>query len=358
MGPTRGQGVASSAESADSPGVGPLRGLAVFPRSRSTSPRVGIGISAGGPFAGWVSCVGSLPFFLVICLPGYAVTNPFDACWHRIDRAEAHRDESAAIWNEWLEDEPYSVVLDHQGEGKFVVKVVQESPTPPEMAVLMGEWFYNLRCALDYAVYATAICDSGKTPPPGDGVLEFPCSFTEDHFRKQEYRLKPLSDYHRVSLVEAMQPYRHEDPDTSALGWLHKLARIDRHRRLTFMLGVVKEIQPIAGVPVGCVVKDQWAERVVIDGEAEIAGFTVTPWNDGWKVNVNPRAGIDPEIGDWAESPFWQRWRYNDRLVVLRTTVESVVAPLEYSCLGTGRKADILTEAFRAECDARRQPGG
>jgi hypothetical protein len=284
--------------------------------------------------------------------------NPFDACWQRMERAETHRQSAADLWNKWLEDTAYICAVDHKGQGKFVVSVVQQSPTPPEIAVLMGEWFYNLRCALDYAVFAAATCDSGKSPPPGHGQLEFPCSFMEKQFRDSEYRLKPLSEHHRVGIVEFMQPFKHEDPDTSALGWLHKLARIDRHRRLTFMLGYVSDVRPAVLVPAQCRVTDKWAKRVVIDGEAEIAGFTVTPWDATWDVQVNPRAGIEPEIGDWAESAFWSRINYEERLLMLRVAVESVLVMLEYDCLGSSRKSKFLTDSFRAESDARRKPDG
>lgn len=92
------------------------------------------------------------------------MTEPFAAAWHRIDRAETHRKAAADEWNEFLEDEPYDTVVHHQGEGKFVIRVVQEIPTPPEMAVFIGEWLYNLRCALDYAVYDAAICRVWEEP--------------------------------------------------------------------------------------------------------------------------------------------------------------------------------------------------
>jgi hypothetical protein len=285
------------------------------------------------------------------------MTNPFDPCWLRIDRAETHRQAAADCWNKWLEDEPYFISVDHKGKGKFRVRVLQENPTPPEMAVFIGEWLYNLRAALDYAMYATAICDSGKAPPPKKDQIEFPCAYKEADWDKNLYRLEALSEYHRDEIVKLMQPYRHEDPDKSAIGWLHRLAKIDRHRRLTVMLGYTTEVNPRVGVPQGCKVRDRKAHRVVIDGEAEIASFTVYPWQDDWKVEVNPRAGIDPEIGDWAESPFWSGIRYNERLMMLRVAVETVVIPLEYDCTGYSRKAKVLTDSFRADLDARREKG-
>ena len=227
----------------------------------------------------------------------------FDACWRRIDRASTHRAAAAAVWNKFLEQHPYEFTVVHEGGGSFVMRVHQEIPTPPEMAVLIGEWLYNLRCALDYSVYAAAVCVSGQDPPPGAGQLQFPIYESEAAFRENLYRVKPLAAHHRT-ILETMQPYRHEDPDTSALGWLNRLARIDRHRRLTITTAYVAELRPVIGVPVGCTVELEWGERVMVDHVAEIARFNVTPWEEEWKVETNPQAGIDPEIAEWGQITF------------------------------------------------------
>lgn len=285
------------------------------------------------------------------------MTAPFEAAWRRFDRAETHRKAAAEVWNAWLEDEPYGFSVTHEGKGQFVLRVFQDHPTPPEMAIFTGEWLYNLRCALDYAVYDAAICATGKNPPPGAGQLQMPIYFSEAQYRDNEYRLKPLADQHRT-ILESMQPYRHDDPDTSALGWLHKLARIDRHRSLHVMTAFAAEIAPLVdGIPDSCTVDFDFRERVITDYQAEIARFTVTPWQDEWEVQVNPQTGLDLEISaDWAASPFWGRIAYNERLYILEGVVISIIAPLEYDCTGTSRKAKVLTESFRAECDSRRKP--
>jgi hypothetical protein len=282
--------------------------------------------------------------------------DPFEGCWHRIERAETHRKAAADVWNGFIKDHPYDFTLDHQGEGRFLLRVFQQLPTPPEMAVLIGEWLYNLRCALDYCVYATAVSVSGQDPPPGQGVLQFPIYGSEVEFRKNEYRLKPLAEHQRT-LLEVMQPYKHPDPDTSALAWINRLARIDRHRRLTVMTSYMAEMRPIVGAPKDCTVDLEFGERVIVDNEAKIARFTVTPWQDGWHVEANPQLGIDPEVREWTESSFWRRIDYNERLRMLRSVVKSMVVTFEYDCLGYSRDAEILTAEFRAECDARRQPG-
>ena len=281
---------------------------------------------------------------------------PFAASWHRIDRSATHRKAAADARNEWIKDEPYTFVLTHNGEGHHTLRVVQQEPTPPEMSVCIGEWLYNLRCALDYAVYDAAICESGEDPPPGEGVLQFPIYFDPAQYRNNEYRLKPLSEQHRA-ILEAVQPYRHDDPDTSALGWLHKLARIDRHRTLHLTTAYVADLNPVVGVPEQCTVEfGEMRKRCVLDGEAEIGDFTVSPWQDGWEVEVNPRTGLDPELADWRHaSPFWRDIPYNDRLRMIQLVVETTVAVLEYECTGWSRRKDFLSEAWRIEADERRE---
>lgn len=283
-----------------------------------------------------------------------SVENPFDACWRRFDRAEEHRKAAAAVWNDHIDDIPHHLYLDDRGGGSFVIGVREVIPTPPAMSVLLGEWLYNLRCALDYAVYAAAVWNTGENPPPKQAQLQFPCSFDKSHYRDNEYRLAPLTEYQRTELIEFMQPFRHPDPDTSALGWLHRLARIDRHRRLTVMTGYLAESNPMIGVPDGCAVELEFGDRVLVDGTAELARFTVSPWEPSWEVRVDPRTGLDPEIAEWSASPFWRRIAYNERVRMLRVAVLSVVAPLEYDCMGYSREEDFLTAEFKAESDAHR----
>lgn len=282
--------------------------------------------------------------------------SPFEGCWLRIDRAEAHRKASSKIWNDFIEQNPFDFMVDHEGEGHFVMRVVQEVPTPPELAILMGEWLYNLRCALDYTMYAAAVVVTEQDPPPGAGQLQFPICFQESQFRDNQYRMKSLADHHS-GFIESMQPYRHDEPDTSALGWLNKLARIDRHRRLTIVTAHVAEATPRVEVPDGCKVDVEFGKRVIVNGEAEVGRLTVVPWVDGAQIWVNPGLGIDPEVMEWADSAFWRQIGYNERLSLLSFSVQSMVAMFEYDCLGQTRMEHILTDTFRSECDAKRRQG-
>lgn len=73
------------------------------------------------------------------------------------------------------------------------------------------------------------------------------------------------------------------------LGAINRLARIDRHRRLLTSTAYLAEIEPVTQVPQGCEVSLQWGQRVLVDGYAQIARITVTPWSDDTEVIVNPR---------------------------------------------------------------------
>lgn len=281
------------------------------------------------------------------------MVDSFDACWLRIDRAEEHRREAAGVWNAFLDRHPFTTSLLHLGDGRHVFRIHQEEPTPAVMPVLIGEWAYNLRAALDYVVYETAVIASDRKPPPNAGKLQFPVFDDPKRFAASRQSLRPLADHH-LDLLELMQPYRHEDHETSALRWLNRIAREDRHRQLSVLTAYAAELRPITAVPQGCQVHLEFGSRSLVDGVAEVCHFTVSPWQDGMEVSVNPQVGLDPDIEGWADSPFWRRIPYNERLRIIESVPVSMVATFEYDCLGRSRKEDWLTEEFRAQADARR----
>ncbi|MEO7587571.1 MAG: hypothetical protein ABIS84_06030 [Arachnia sp.] len=104
-------------------------------------------------------------------------------------------------------------------------------PMPAEISLILGEFLYQLRAALDNCLYAAAVIVSGTSPPPGSGLLQWPICATAEAFDKQRYRLKYFPA-HLVAALEAIQPYRAELPEWNSLRLLNELARVDRHRTL------------------------------------------------------------------------------------------------------------------------------
>jgi hypothetical protein len=161
------------------------------------------------------------------------------------------------------------------------------------------------------------------------------------------------AEHHR-QMLWTMQPFN-SDADANYLGVINNLARIDRHRRLTDGTAYVAELEPVVEIPSGTSPTFEWGQRVLSQGRADVARLTVAPWREGMQVSFNPRIGIDPEVGEWATSPFWRRIRFSERLGMIQVFVAAEVAVYEYDCTGQTRKPEMLTGSYKAECDARRR---
>ena len=116
------------------------------------------------------------------------------------------------------------------------------------------------------------------------------------------------------------------------------------------------QLEPVLQAPNGTNVTLEWGERTVTEGYADVARLTVRPYRPGMQVRVNPRIGIDPEVAEWSRSPFWAKWPFDERLKMIQVFVAGEIATYEYDCTGSGRKAYMVTDHFRAESDARRGP--
>jgi hypothetical protein len=281
--------------------------------------------------------------------------NPFESCWDRLDRVSSHRVALVGIWNEYIEDHPYDFSVVHQGGDVHILVVEQTKPMPAAFALEFGEWLYNARACLDYIIWATSVFVSGQIPPPDEGTLQYPVYESVDAWTRNEYRLKHLAPHHRQMLLQ-MQPFD-SDPDANYLGTVNRLARIDRHRRLTISTAYLAEMEPVIQVPAGSRTSLQWGQRVLVDGQAQVARIVVAPWVDGTDVRVNPRIGIDPEVAEWAESASWSKVRFTERLRMIQIFLAAEIAIYEYDCTGSSRKAEVLSFSYREECDQRAPMG-
>jgi hypothetical protein len=277
--------------------------------------------------------------------------DPFEACWYRWERADSRRRDMVGVWNDYVARDPHGVELVHQGHGVHVIRVVENEPIPADFAGLFGEWLYNLRASLDYVIWASAAYASGTLPPPHEGVLQYPIYDDEAAWKRNLYRIKGLPDYQQRRLRE-MQPFA-SDADANFLGWINRLARIDRHRTLVDGACYLAELRPALMTDRDRRATLQWGTRVVRGPVTDVARVTVTPWDDDAVVKLNPRSGIDPEIDQWSASPFWGSKRFGDRVAVVQIFVAGEIAVYEYDCKGTSRRQDALTDSFRQECDAR-----
>lgn len=149
----------------------------------------------------------------------------------RLDRVTHLFTEFSRAWADHLATRPhgFTTTVDPDGSGRL--EMVVHRPIPNALPLTMGELLYQLRAALDNALYTAAIIDSGEDPPPGADKLQWPVCATRKEWRNQKSRLQHLRP-HLVEMLEAIQPYNAEAPDWNCLTLLNDLARIDRHRTL------------------------------------------------------------------------------------------------------------------------------
>ena len=225
---------------------------------------------------------------------------PFDAIWQRIERASAHRKRFGEKWDAHLHAHPYDTMVNVDSKGEGSVGIEQEIPPPDGLDLLLGEFLYNLRAALDNCIYEVAVIDSGKDPPPHSEQIQYPIYATAEQFTANKYRLEALSDDHR-RFIELDQPYHGWDgPTDHPFAMLNDLARRDRHRRLHLVGSYLLAAKPLFRVPPGHVIETfEVTEFGPFGRYTEVLRFGVSPplpTDQG--VEVNPQATIAVELAD------------------------------------------------------------
>ncbi|MET3923098.1 hypothetical protein [Arthrobacter sp. UYEF20] len=151
--------------------------------------------------------------------------------------------------------------------------------------------------------------------------MQYPIYDDAGAWKRNLWRIKELAPPHQEMLLQ-MQPFN-SDPDANFLGWINRLARIDRHRNLVDGTSRLVELEPVFAIKGGRGKYNftphlQWGDRVLRNGRADAARITIVPWDETVQVECNPRVGIDPEIAEWSLSEFWGPTRFSERLQLLQ----------------------------------------
>jgi len=170
---------------------------------------------------------------------------------------------------------------------------------PTMLSLLMGEFLYQLRAALDSCIYEATVLETGQSPPPDERNLGWPICATQAQFQKASRSIRALSEFRRAH-VETYQPFNagHLPPEfrviSESLGWVNDLARIDRHRRLHIVGGWASRISPKLTLPPGVTVQSRQTMRDgFLEDESEVVRFALAGWQRGMELEGNPDLLID-----------------------------------------------------------------
>jgi hypothetical protein len=154
-------------------------------------------------------------------------------CVAKVDRAEAAIEELAGEWSAWVHTNPYPSRIDIDSDLGEHRLVFDFSPLlPKRFPVRIGEIAHDLRSALDHLVWREAVELLGHTPTDREArEIAFPIWRTRVRFKESKVQGYVSPD--AWAIIERYQPYDRGKPERSkALGLLHWINRIDKHRLL------------------------------------------------------------------------------------------------------------------------------
>ena len=161
----------------------------------------------------------------------------------KLDRADEHRHELDAAIRGYLTDEPWALSQpEYDGaSGHFLCRGHVALEAPARLGAILGDYVNNVRCALDYAVWALA-SNAGKA----SSTSKFPICLTRAEFANAGPRalagLKPQD----AAFVEQVQPFAQlpEQPEDHPLRILQRLSNVDKHRVLHPLLSAARDADP------------------------------------------------------------------------------------------------------------------
>lgn len=230
----------------------------------------------------------------------------------RLDRCVEHFEAFRMAWEEHLNTKPHTVgvEVDPDGNGRIVFTRLSEPPI--ELSLILGEYLYELRAALDNTLYAVAVLDSGVNPPPKASSLEWPICVDERAWQAHRRRRLDTLSVEIQDALHAIQPFQAKYPTWNCLRILNDMARADRHRTVYFVtsyasngwmqhdVNLVKDLEVYPGpvAPDGTLATFRWLgdfpiTQDYLDGatefEVEVAG-----------IELGPGPGTDGDVRPWG----------------------------------------------------------
>jgi hypothetical protein len=205
----------------------------------------------------------------------------FASCLLKVSRAQEHLDGLKAEFSEWFASDPYFISKTSNTDGSHhgVAIEITKPPNFDRWSLISAECIHNLRTALDTALYAVAIRESGLNPPPNASELQFPIAESPDSLEKQMRRRKLTSLSTRTQIwIERAQPYnRPHGSNPPVLRLLNELDNSNKHRMLNLAVQHLSEGKITFRSPLIDGVPTIHFLRTPIYSGVEFAFFTLNP---------------------------------------------------------------------------------
>ncbi len=222
----------------------------------------------------------------------------------RIERAIVHAKSITQEWTSLIDpNQRADTRIEKRSDTRYVAVSILKVAPANDIAILIGEFFYQLRAALDAAMYKSLVLQDGKDPPDGANRVEFPIYDDEKQFDKCLAMKSSLPQQFK-DLLRSIQPFAGET--TSEWGLkelgrrlevLHDCARKDRHRRLHVVMASITKLR--AAFECSPNVAISAVKPLPIDflrGESEFLGFEAAFSSEDPTTFIRLRTGVTIEL--------------------------------------------------------------
>jgi hypothetical protein len=189
---------------------------------------------------------------LPVALPGSSVA--------KFNRAQLHFQTLQLERDTFYGPDAYTIRCnsdDDYTKHLFYVEFVRDPPYD-DFGLIFGDGVHNLRSALDHAVYAIGIRETGDAPRDGKR-LQFLITQDDTKWKEVAWQIKSLSSPAQAA-IKGLQPRGYTDEFAlTPLGGLQEFDNSDKHRIVRIVTSFIREAEaPLTGLPAGTTANLTW----------------------------------------------------------------------------------------------------
>jgi hypothetical protein len=164
----------------------------------------------------------------------------FREAWNRVRRAQIHPNAFADHWDALIKPDAFGISLEYGTDRTGLIKFQRRFPYVPDASLELGEFFYQLRAALDSLAF-TAARKVGGDSSLNENSIYFPIVDSAERYKRYAKNPLPLPKQLGNWIKSIQLCFAHESSDALVkqiagyLWFLHDCARKDRHRRLAVL---------------------------------------------------------------------------------------------------------------------------
>jgi hypothetical protein len=156
--------------------------------------------------------------------------HPLDSARLKIRRAEDHIRALNQCVQRFRKTDPYRVTRELERDGaEHVYTVAVRSQPPSYLGAIVGDFFHNVRSALDSIIYDVSLAAKPALTEKERNTIGFPIALREQNFDVAQIRFAPSA---AQTEVKSAQPYKTSVPAQHPLWLIRGFNNIDKHRQV------------------------------------------------------------------------------------------------------------------------------